>query len=258
MSLLDVALSCIARGWYVLPIPRDGKKPIGGLVPNGVKDATVDEAVVRRWWRVKPDANVGIACGQSGLAVLDCDAGNETRVDYELWAVAEDLTETYTVRTGRRTNFGTHSYFTTEPGGIDSGTWSRNGHSGEIRSKGYYILAAGSIHPDSKEPYEILLDAPVVPLPEHIAAWLPPKVSLGLKGDGDLDALREGLTTLGVDFEDEGDKLFVECPWINEHSMYSGPSQTALFLRDGVFCFKCHHSGCDGRGYSNYVVEIEK
>jgi hypothetical protein len=170
----------------------------------------------------------------------------------------EQLPTTYTVQTGRRTNFGTHSYFSAPLGGIDSGTWSRNGHSGEIRSKGYYVLASGSLHPESKEPYEVLLDVPVVPLPEHIAAWLPPKVSLDIKGNGDLDALREALAMHGIDFEDEGDKLFVECPWINEHSMYSGPSQTALFVKNGLYCFKCHHSSCDGRGYSMYVAEVTK
>lgn len=265
MSMLDVALACVARGWYVLPIPRDGKKPIGGLVPRGVLDATIDEEVVRRWWRVKPDANVGIACGQSGLAVLDCDTGNADATNYALWADAEDIPITYTVRTGRRSCFGTHSYFNVQPGGIDSGTWERWPddlllmRGGEIRSKGYYILAAGSLHPESKQPYEVLLDVPIAPLPEHIAEWLPRKTFDGpLTGQGDLDALREGLTRLGLEYEDEGDKLFVRCPWSEEHSMYSGPSETALFIKNGLYCFKCHHSSCDGRGYSSFVHEVDK
>lgn len=254
--MLDVALSCVSRGWYVLPIARDSKRPIAGFVPNGVKDATNDPEKVRKWWTAKPDANVGVACGQSGLAVLDCDHGNKSEAEYLLWAAWEGLPETYTVRTGRRTNFGTHSYFTVEPGGIDSGTWTRGGWSGEIRSKGYYVLAAESLHPDSKEPYEVLLDVPLVPLPDAVAAWLPVKTFESAQGDGDLDALREGLSALGIDYEDEGDKLFVRCPWSHEHSMYSGPSETALFMRNGLYCFKCHHSSCGGRSYAAWRNEV--
>lgn len=255
MSMLDVALSCITRGWYVLPIPRDGKRPIAGLVPNGVKDATIDEETVRRWWKVKPDANVGIACGQSGLAVLDCDKGNEYDTDFAEWAAVENIPWTYTVHTGRRTNFGTHSYFSVEPGGIDSGTWVRGHHSGEIRSRGYYILAACSVHNVSKEPYEVLLDEPVLPLPEHIRAWLPVK-TFDMTGAGELDNVRVALEAHGISYEDETDKLYVSCPWIAEHSCYSGPSETALFVKNGVYCFKCHHSSCDGRGYSMYVAAV--
>lgn len=260
MSLLDVALACIARGWYVLPVPRDGKKPIGGLVPRGVLDATNDEATVRRWWRVKPDANVGIACGKSRLAVLDCDKGNHSALSFWNWVEEENIPETYTTRTGRRPSLGTHMYFTV-PEETPTFSYSRNGRGGELRSGGVdggaYVLAAGSIH-TSGEAYEILIDAPLAELPGSIRAWAPPKKAFDAEGDGDLDALREGLAKLGLDYEDAGDKLFIDCPWIHEHSMYSGPSQTALFVKNGLYCFKCHHSSCGGRGYATFKREVSK
>jgi hypothetical protein len=228
-----------------------------GLVPHGVDDAAIDEALVRKWRTAKPDANVGAACGKSGLAVLDCDHGNETEEDFRRWIAGEAIPLTFTVRTGRRTNFGTHSYFTV-PEEIPTRKWGRNGRGGELRSRGAYVLAAGSLHRDSKQPYEVLFDVPLLPLPDHIRGWCKEETPFDLQGDGELDALREALEKYGIDYEDRGDKLYVPCPWKHEHSCDSGPSETALFVKRGVYCFKCHHSSCDGRGYYQYRIEAIK
>lgn len=39
---------------------------------------------------------------------------------------------------------------------------------GEIRSTGYYVVGPGSIHPDSGEPYTILADRPLAPVPSFV------------------------------------------------------------------------------------------
>lgn len=146
MSMLDVALGCIRRGWFVFPcIPRT-KKPLAGLVPAGFKDASNDEETIRRWWKAKPDANVAIACGASDLAVLDIDHGlYEWTSQHALWE------PTYAVRTGRRPEIGIQMYF---KGAIpDVGLWKMNGSEGQVKSLGGYVMAAGSIHP-SGEAYE--------------------------------------------------------------------------------------------------------
>lgn len=257
ISLLPVALACIRRSWFVFPCVPKTKKPLAGLVPRGFLDASNDEETVRRWWTAKADANVGVACGKSRLAVLDCDNGNETVHDFRAWMDLEDIHPTYTVRTGRRTCFGTHSYFTV-PEEIPSGTWERNGRSGEIRSRGYYVLAAGSRHRDSGQPYEVLIDAPLLALPDHIRAWREEPEAVTMTGNGELDALRVALEKHGIDYEDRGEKLYVACPWAKDHSGYSGPSEAALFVKNGVYCFKCHHSSCDGRSYSQYRIEAIK
>lgn len=70
-SLLDAALTYAKRGWLVFPCGAD-KKP---LTQHGVKDATLNEGQIRRWWQANPTANVAIACGQgSGIFVVDCDS----------------------------------------------------------------------------------------------------------------------------------------------------------------------------------------
>ena len=51
-----------------------GKHPIGKLVPEGFKNASKDDATIKRWWAAYPKANVGIATGRiSGIAVVDVD-----------------------------------------------------------------------------------------------------------------------------------------------------------------------------------------
>src|ERR1035441_5289108 len=40
MTLMNVALDCVRRGWYVLPCVPRTKRPLGGLVPNRSEEHT--------------------------------------------------------------------------------------------------------------------------------------------------------------------------------------------------------------------------
>ena len=86
---LRYALKYIKGGWHVLPLysvtkdgctcgvrdcPNAGKHP---RTHHGVKDASLDEKLVRGWFSRWPHANVGIRTGKvSGLVVLDVDPRN--------------------------------------------------------------------------------------------------------------------------------------------------------------------------------------
>jgi Bifunctional DNA primase/polymerase, N-terminal len=85
-SLVEAALSYARRGWPVFPLhnPLNGGCSCGksecqnvGKHPHtahGLKDATTDEAQIRRWWRQWPDANIGGVTGEaSGFIVMDVD-----------------------------------------------------------------------------------------------------------------------------------------------------------------------------------------
>src|SRR5215510_641064 len=88
-TMLDTALTYAARGWHVFPChtptehgcscrkqdcPDVGKHP---RTQHGLKDATTDEATIRRWWTMWPEANIAIRTGAvSGLVVLDVDRRN--------------------------------------------------------------------------------------------------------------------------------------------------------------------------------------
>ena len=80
--LKEAALDYAACEWAVFPVhtPRLGGAcscnrhpcPSVGKHPrtrNGLKDATTNKEQIRKWWERWPDANIGIACGASGLAV---------------------------------------------------------------------------------------------------------------------------------------------------------------------------------------------
>jgi len=111
---LGAALRYARRGLYVVPFhsaigglctcgntncTRPGKHP---RTPHGVKDATRDPAVIRRWWSEWFDANIGIAVGvKSGIIVIDVDPRNGGVNSFKAAESAHgSLRDTTTSRTG--------------------------------------------------------------------------------------------------------------------------------------------------------------
>ncbi|HWF46589.1 MAG TPA: bifunctional DNA primase/polymerase [Bryobacteraceae bacterium] len=162
---LDIALRNAARGWHVFPCWPKTKKP---LIDGGEKwaNASDDEAQVRAWWTKWPEANVAVAGNGSGIAVLDVDHGLTDLAAWRAWCERNGIPETYAVRTGRRPEFGAQMYFAGRMD--DMGVFHLDGCSGQVKSMGGYVMAAGCIHPDSGERYELLCDAPLAPIPEIV------------------------------------------------------------------------------------------
>jgi Bifunctional DNA primase/polymerase, N-terminal len=67
---LRFALAAAQRGWHVFPCAVGGKQP--ALRGNWQHLATTSPDQVRDWWQRAP-YNIGIACGPSGLVVIDLD-----------------------------------------------------------------------------------------------------------------------------------------------------------------------------------------
>jgi putative DNA primase/helicase len=141
-ELLQAALAYARRGWPVLPLQPRGKAPLGALASHGVKDATTDDATIRRWWAARPDANIGIATGGgSGLLVIDVDPrddGDEALRDLERQYGA--LPQTVEALTG---GGGRHVLLRC-PTGQGCGKLTRGI---DIKANGGYIVAAPSLHP---------------------------------------------------------------------------------------------------------------
>ncbi len=165
-DLPAIALECAGRGWHVFPCAPRSKRP---ATPNGYKDATNDEAAIRAWWERTPDANVAIATGASGLCVLDCDTGFADEMEFLAWHIRNNLPMSYAVRTGRRGSYGVQLYFTGS--GIKSIAWEQDGVAGDIRCATGYVMAEGSVHPDSGEVYEHIWPglACVLPVPSFVS-----------------------------------------------------------------------------------------
>jgi hypothetical protein len=72
---LHTAISLTAGGYCCscgrLTCTDAAKHPLSRLAPSGCKSATTKEDVIRNWWDVAPQANVGIATGT--VIVLDVD-----------------------------------------------------------------------------------------------------------------------------------------------------------------------------------------
>jgi len=126
---------------YICPQP--GKHPRGDLVPKGVSDASADPAIIRSWWKRYPKANVGIACGASGLLALDADLYKDV--------FSSDLGEfdenTVTSLTG---GGGTHLIYTMPDGATYGNSPGDLPEGIDIRGAGGYIVAPPSLHPSGR------------------------------------------------------------------------------------------------------------
>jgi hypothetical protein len=70
------ALAAADAGWHVFPCAPGSKRP--ALRENWQDLATTDHGRIRAWWARQP-YNIGIACGQSGLVVIDLDVAPDAR-----------------------------------------------------------------------------------------------------------------------------------------------------------------------------------
>lgn len=121
-----------------------GKHP---AVAHGVKDATIDEATIRRWWERDPHANIGVAAGAAaGFFVLDIDPANggEDSV-LDLQVANGDFPPTIEAITG---SGGRHVLFRMPGVPIRNRVGFAPGL--DTRSDGGYIVVAPSLHTSRK------------------------------------------------------------------------------------------------------------
>lgn len=165
-SVVELALSLAGAGFAVFPLA--GKTP-----PPGFKwkdRASSDPQVIVAEFAGLPASvsNVGIACGPSGLVVIDedeTDAFTKACTD-----AGRPLPDTYRVQTGSHGR--QHWYFTTEDHELGNRVGRFKGRHIDIRGKGGYVVAAGSTHPDTGATYTPMNGSTVAPLPDWIREWL--------------------------------------------------------------------------------------
>jgi hypothetical protein len=202
--MVRYALAAAARGWHVFPLAAGDKVPLKGFTRWG-DHATTDPAAIARFWREHAACNYGIACGPSGLVVVDLDTPKPGEAPPPEWAlpgiddgadVLAALCETHgqplpydtlMVRTRRG---GLHLYFSAPPD-QQPGRELRNssyrppvdgrparglGWLIDTRAAGGYVVGPGSVVtlPDGAGTYEVLHNQAPAPLPEWLAALLTP------------------------------------------------------------------------------------
>ena len=146
---MSAALKYAERGIPVFPLRPGGKKP---LTPRGFKDATTNPDRIRRWWKRRPDANIGIPTGKrSGLWALDRDAYKPGCMSREaLERKHGPIPKTTTVGTGR----GGYQYLFRYPTSCEiKNSAGELGPGLDVRGEGGYIVAPPS---RTEGPYEWL------------------------------------------------------------------------------------------------------
>lgn len=242
-TLLEHALDCVRRGWFVFPCYPRSKAPAGSVVPHGVLDASNDEAVVRSWWATNPNFNPAIALGPSGLVVYDFDSIKPF----------ENLPPTFTVKTGRVEKDGI--------GGIQMyfrGSCKTHGHTGgggEVRSRGAYVMAPGAIHP-SGNPYAVVSDLPLADSPEKNQDESKPTAeAVGTDDQNAIGAYVEAaFHDCEIDYQarvannEGGFKWFIACPWKSEHTTGKDfdTSTAVIMWPSGKLIYECKHGHCQG------------
>ncbi|MFI1867394.1 bifunctional DNA primase/polymerase [Streptomyces jumonjinensis] len=198
LALLSAALDAASRGWPVFPLRPGDKRPAGhperdcpgtGRCSDGHRTpeqrATLDAAAITAAWTAAP-YNIGIATGPARLLVIDLDLPKTPDdIPPPEWTGAADgldvfavlceragqqmPTETYTVRTR---SGGQQLYFTAPEGKELRGSAGKLGWKVDTRAWGGYVVGAGSSV--RRRPYEIIHDAPPIPLPTWLCELLTP------------------------------------------------------------------------------------
>lgn len=189
MTPLQAALAYAEQGWYVFPIyePEGDSCACGDAkcnhpakhprTPNGHLDATIDPVRVRAWWRRWSRANVGIACGPSGLVVTDIDPRHNGDASFEALRAELGATafDTLTHQTG---GGGAHYLFRAsrelvEMIGSHTNALGPDFPGIDVKAGGGYVLAPPSQH-ISGALYTKELSSPDEPaeLPQRLAAML--------------------------------------------------------------------------------------
>lgn len=138
---------------------------------HGLHDATTDMAVIRRWWRTWPHANVAARTGShpdgAGLIVLDVDPAHGGNVSLAVLTAARELLPvTLEVATG---GGGRHLYFR-HPGHAVPNSVGRLGPGLDVRADGGYVLVPPSRHLSGGE-YR-WQPAPIAALPTWLDALM--------------------------------------------------------------------------------------
>ncbi len=191
-DLLNAALDYAGQGLPVLPLwgllpTRDtdgrllcrcgridckrGKHPMSKLVRHGSLQATTHAPIIKHFWSLAPEANIGIATGAHaiGLDVDPREGGDEKLAEFE--EKHGKLPDTWRARTG---GGGDHYFFKppadAEVHNFQGGKRGAPFNGLDLRGKGGLLVAAPSMH-ESGNAYRWIVPPRSTPLAE-MPPWL--------------------------------------------------------------------------------------
>ena len=150
ISMLKKALALREKGWSIIPIERKKKTPILQWNKYTKKYATRKE--IRKWWKQKPNANIGIITGKiSNLTVVDVERGGD--ISY--------LPATKSVKTGGGGYHFYYQYSETIKNAVRIKPLT------DIRNNNGYVVAPPSLHSSGKR-YKWLAKIKTSPFPAEV------------------------------------------------------------------------------------------
>lgn len=178
MGFKEIALPLAARGVPCTPVLPNSKR---AFMEDWPASATIDFKIIENWDSQYPNYNgAAVATGKlDGVWMLEVDSPEVVkRLRAE---TGQEIPVTYRVRS--RPGRG-HFYWKNTPASLAMGNLSQTyvKHADwSARVENQYVVAAGSIHPHSKEPYVALGDDPIVECPDWLVAWLVSQKTSGVK-----------------------------------------------------------------------------
>jgi hypothetical protein len=150
---------------------QQGKHP---RTANGSKDGTIDEKVIRRWWKCWPGANVGICTGQHAAPMLsvfvvgpDGQAGINALTELE--REHSPVPQTPKAKTG---SGGAHHYLLLPPGVEVPNRRNHRGVPIDVRGEGGLVVAPPSRNAKGDYVWEVSLDdCAIAESPPWIVDW---------------------------------------------------------------------------------------
>jgi len=168
-TLAAIARLYAERGLHVFPCRPGQKTP---ATKHGFHDATDDLGQVAAWWQQMPAANIGLACGPSNLAVVDCDGLAGILAWARLRARHPDTATPATVATP---SGGQHWLYRADPDRPVGNSASKLAPAVDTRGLGGYIVAAGSAVNGRRYRVMHVPDGPAPTVPEWVWQALAPK-----------------------------------------------------------------------------------
>ena len=143
MSNVEKALALSEQGMYCFPVNHTADNEKKPYTPNGHLDATLDPNLIMDWWAKWPNAQVGVACGNSGIAVADVDTKNGKDGWNELDTAWLDLGNPFSYETGTG---GSHLIYMAPEGVALNGQSNYRGMQGVDRRGGSsWVMWVGDV-----------------------------------------------------------------------------------------------------------------
>lgn len=170
MPFKDIAVLIAGLGVPVIRLHEKAKEPIDTGWQNR---ATTDAEQIEKWSEETPNANCGSVAKSDGFLFFESDEPGVIR-KYEQETGESFQTFTVQSRPGRFHFYFKQTDLTRKIGSITQAKLKF----GTLRQHNAFVVAPGSIHPDSGKPYMIARNVAIIPAPDSFINWLKEKAGV--------------------------------------------------------------------------------